>query len=152
MSMAKVGAIALAAPGCFLAIATAVGIVMTTFGQPPMWPHQPMNLAEAAGVYGEAEVVRLAESGENLNVRYPIRSGLIFGYSMNLTPLEAAVANDDPTMVTRLVEEGATLDAPTWTHLRCIADGERVPTVLDAIRPAGAAQTCDGVVKPWKDD
>ena len=84
--------------------------------------------------------------------RYPIRPGLIFGYQMNLTPLEAAVANDDPTMVTRLVEKGATLDARVWTHLRCIADGERVPAKLDELRPAGAAAACDGVVKPWKDD
>ena len=87
MNMAKVGAIVLAAPACLLATATAVGLVMTTFGQSPMWPHQPMNVAEAAGVYGEAEVIRLAESGENLDARYPIRSGLIFGYSMQLTPL-----------------------------------------------------------------
>ena len=55
-------------------------------------------------------------------------------------------------MVARLVEKGATLDARVWTHLRCIADGERVPTKLDELRPSGAAQTCEGVVKPWKDD
>jgi hypothetical protein len=43
-----------------------------------MWPHQPVNLAEAAGVYDEEEIVRLAESGMNLNERYPVRSGLTF--------------------------------------------------------------------------
>ena len=152
MNMSKAAAIALAAPGCLLAVATGIGVVMTVFGQSPMWPYQPVNLAEAAGVYAEAEMVRLIEDGANPNDRYPIRPGLIFGYPMNLTPLEAAVANDDPTMVARLIKEGAKLDARVWTHLRCIADGERVRTVLDELRPSGAAQTCEGVVRPWRPD
>lgn len=150
--MGNAMSIALAAPGCLLAVATAIGLVMTVFGQSPMWPHQSVNLAEAAGVYDEAAMVRLIEDGMNPDGRYPVRPGLIFGYQMNLTPLEAAVANDDPTMVTRLVEKGATLDARVWTHLHCIADGERVLHKLDELRPAGAEETCQGVVKPWKDD
>jgi hypothetical protein len=150
--MGNAMAIALAVPGCLVGVATAIGLVMTVFGQSPMWPHQPVNLAEAAGVYDEAAMVRLIEDGMDPDARYPIRPGLIFGYQMNLTPLEAAVANDDPAMVTRLVEKGATLDARVWTHLRCIADGERVLSKLDELRPAGAAEACEGVVKPWKDD
>ena len=150
--MSKVAAIALAVPGCLLAAATAVGLVMTVFGQSPMWPHLAVNLAEAAGVYDESAMVRLIEDGANPNERYPVRAGLIFGYPMNLTPLEAAVANDDPTMVARLIEKGATMDAQVWTHLRCIAQGERVPPVLDERRPSGAVQSCEGVVRPWRAD
>jgi len=152
MNMSKAAAIALAAPGCLLAVATGIGLVMTVFGQSPMWPHQSVNLAEAAGVYDESEMVRLVEDGVSPNERYPVRSGLIFGYPMRLTPLEAAVANDDPTMVTRLIEKGATLDARVWTHLRCIADGERVSFLLDELRPSDATQTCEGVVRPWRAD
>ena len=150
--MGNTMAIALAAPGCLVAVATAIGLVMTVFGQSPMWPHQSVNLAEAAGVYDEAAMVRLIEDGMNPDERYPVRAGLIFGYEMNLTPLEAAVANDDPTMVRRLVEKGARLDARVWTHLRCVADGDRVPPVLDELRPAGASHTCEGVVRPWPPD
>jgi len=133
-------------------VATGVGLAMTVFGQSPMWPHQPVNLAEAAGVYDESEMVRLIEGGMNPDDRYPVRPGLIFAYPMTLTPLEAAVANDDPTMVNRLIEKGATLDARVWTHLRCIADGERVPSLLDELRPSDATQTCEGVVRPWQAD
>ena len=148
--MGNAMAIALAAPGCLLAVGTAIGLVMTVFGQSPMWPHRSVNLAEAAGVYDEAAMVRLIEDGMNPDERYPIRPGLIFGYQMQLTPLEAAVANDDPTMVARLVEKGATLDARVWTHLRCIAEGDRVRLVLDELRPSDATHTCEGVVRPWR--
>ena len=123
MNMSKAAATALAAPGCVLAMATGIGLVMTVFGQSPMWPHQSVNLAEAAGVYDEAAMVRLIEDGMNPDVRYPVRPGLIFGYAMTLTPLEAAVANDDPTMVTRLIEKGANagrsgVDAPALHRRR----------------------------------
>jgi hypothetical protein len=148
--MSKIIAVALAAPGCVLAAATAVGLVMAAVDQPPMWPYQPVNLAEAAGVRGESEVVRLIEDGVDPDAKYPIRAGLIFAYPMSLTPLEAVVANDDPVMVKQLVAKGAALDASLWTHLRCIADGDRVPPVLDELRPPGAAETCEGVVRPWK--
>jgi len=152
MNMSKAAAIALAAPGCLLAVATGIGLVMTVFGQSPMWPYQSVNLAEAAGVYDEAAMIRLIEDGMNPDDRYPVRPGLILGYPMTLTPLEAAVANDDPTMVTSLIEKGATMDARVWTHLRCIADGERVSSLLDELRPSDATQICEGVVRPWRAD
>jgi hypothetical protein len=98
-------AVALAAPGCLLAAASAVALMLAAFGHHPMWPHQPTNLAEAAGVRDEAEVARLIEDGENPNVRYPIRPGLIFDVPTRLTPLEAAVAADDAQMVTRLLDD-----------------------------------------------
>jgi hypothetical protein len=145
-------AVVLAAPGVVLAVATGIGLVMTVRDQPPMWPHRGVNLAEAAGVRDESEVVRLIEDGADPNATYPVRAGLIFSYAMNLTPLEAAVANEDPVMVKQLVAKGASLDAPLWTHLRCIAVGDRVPAALDEIRPSGAALTCEGVVRPWRDD
>jgi len=152
MNISKAAAIALAAPGCLLAVATGIGLVMTVFGQSPMWPHVSVNLAEAAGASDESEMIRLIEDGADPNDRYPIRAGLIFGYPMHLTPLEAAVANDDQTIVARLVEKGAKLDAPMWTHLRCIAEGNKVPPVLDELRPSGASQNCEGVVRPWRAD
>jgi len=148
--MSKLAAAALALPGCMMAAATAVALVLTAVDQPPMWPHHPVNLAEAAGVRSESELVRLIEAGGDPNARYPIRAGLIFGYPLRLTPLEAAVANDDPEMVTRLLAKGASMDASVWTHLRCIADGDRIRPALDRLRPGDAVFSCDGAVRPWK--
>ena len=150
--MSKLAAAALALPGCMMAAATALGLVLTAVDQPPMWPHQPVNLAEAAGARDESELVRLIEAGGDPNARYPIRPGWIFGPSMQLTPLEAAVANDDPAMVTRLLAKGASLDASLWTYLRCIAEGDSISPALDQLQPRDAVLSCDGIVAPWQVD
>jgi hypothetical protein len=99
-------------------------------------------------VRDEAEVVRLIEQGHDPDARYDIRPGLIFTYATRLTPLEAAVATDDPQMV-RLLAKGAVMDAALWTYLRCIAEGDEVPPTLDQYRPAGTLLRCDGVSAPW---
>ena len=63
MNISTAAAIALAAPGCLLGVATGIGLVMTVFGQSPMWPHESVNLAEAAGASDESEMIRLIEEG-----------------------------------------------------------------------------------------
>lgn len=147
--MSRWAAVALAAPGCLLAAVSAVALILAAFDRHPMWPHQPVNLAEAAGVRDEAEVVRLIEQGYDPNVRYAIRPGLIFDFPLHLTPLEAAVAADDVQMVGRLLVSGVVMDTALWTYLRCIADGDEVPPILDRYRPAGALLRCEGVSPPW---
>jgi len=148
--MSKWASIALAAPGCLLAAASVVALTLAAFDRHPMWPHQASNLAEAAAVRDEAEVVRLIEQGEDPNARYAVQPGLLFDAPTRLTPLEAAVANDDSQMVRRLLAEGAAMDAALWTYLRCIASGDDVPSTLDQYRPAGALPRCDGVSPPWR--
>ena len=150
--MSRWAAVALAAPGCLLAAASAVALILAALDRHPMWPHQPTNLAEAAGVRDEAEVVRLIQQGDDPNVRYPIRPGLIFDVPLRLTPLEAAVAADDVQMVGHLLANRVVMDAALWTYLRCIADGDDVPPALDRSRPPGALLRCDGVSPPWPSD
>jgi hypothetical protein len=150
--MSRAAAFALAAPGCVVAAASVVALLMAAVGRYPMWPHQNVNLAEAAGVGDEAEVSRLIENGTDPNARYPVRGGLIFAVPVQLTPLEAATAADDDRMVTRLLLEGAHVDARTWSYLRCIAGGADVPRLLDELRPAGADLKCRGVRPPWPQD
>lgn len=145
-------AVVLAAPGCLLAAASVVALTMAVFGRHPMWPHQAFNLAEAAAVRDEAEVVRLIEQGEDPNTRYAVQPGLLFDAPISLTPLEAAVAADDAEMIRRLLTNGASMDAVLWTHLRCIADGDDAPSMLDRYQPAGALLRCDGVSPPWRSD
>jgi hypothetical protein len=142
-------AIAVGAPGCLLAAAALVALTMAAFGEHPMWPHDEVNLAEAAGVREEAEVARLIEQGQDPNARYPVRPGLLFERAVSLTPLEAAVLNDDPTIAAQLFASGAALEASSWVALRCFAPGLRVVPVLDEHRPAGVSPDCSGVKTPW---
>jgi hypothetical protein len=150
--MSSWAAIALAAPGCLLAAASVIALALASIDRHPMWPREPMNIAEAAAVRDEAEVIRLVESGENFNDRYPVRPGLLFAPPTQLTPLEAGIASDDPMVVQWLLQQGAPLDIERWTYLRCIAGGDEVPPLLERHRPPGAEANCDSVRSPWPQD
>jgi hypothetical protein len=152
VNMSRWAAVILAAPGCFLAAVSAGVLILAAFDLHPLWPHRPINLAEAAGVRDEAEVVRLIQQGHDPNVRYVVRTGSIVDFPLRLTPLEAAVAADDAPMVDRLLANGAQMDSALWTYLRCIAGGDEVPSTLDRYRPVGALLRCEGVTPPWPSD
>jgi hypothetical protein len=121
--------------------------MMAAFDAHPMWPHEPVNLAEAAGTREEAEVVRLFEQGQDPNGRYPVREGLVLERVAKLTPLEAAVLNNDPAIVRQLLARGASVDGTSWATLRCVA-GSRVAPVLDEYRPSTSLD-CAGIKTPW---
>jgi hypothetical protein len=140
---------AVAIPGCLLAAASLVALMLAAFGEYPMWPYEAVNLAEAAGVREEAEVARLIERGQDPNASYPVRAGLLFERPAKLTPLEAAVINDDPAIVALLFAHGAAIDGPTWVALRCFAGNSRVSLLLDAHRPAAIPLECAGLKTPW---
>jgi hypothetical protein len=142
-------AVAVALPGCFLALLSAVALTLAPFGRYPMWPHESVNLAEAAGVREEAEVIRLIEQGQDPNERYPVRPGLVLERAARLTPLEAAVLNDDPVTVEQLFAKGAAPGPSSWVALRCFAEGRRAAPALDRHRPGAMAVNCAGVEPPW---
>jgi hypothetical protein len=141
--MNRAVAIAVAAPGCLLAAASMVALTMAAFGRYPMWRHEPVNLAEAAGTRDEAEVVRLIEQGQDPNASYAVRPLFVFERSANLTPFEAAVINGDARIAAYLLAKGATVEAASWAALRCFAGDSAVARVLEDNRPAGAVATCD---------
>lgn len=145
-------ALALAAPGCLLAAASVIALALAAIDRHPLWPRESMNIAEAAAVRDEAEVVRLVERGEDFNVRYPVRPGLLFPPATQLTPIEAAIASDDPMVVQWLLQRGGPLDPERWTYLHCIAGGDEVSPLLAKYRPPGAEPNCDGVRSPWPRD
>lgn len=140
-------ALIVALPGCLLAAASVVALLMAAFDQPPMWPYEAYTLAEAAGARDEAEVLRLIERGEDPNGRYSVRAGLVLERTARLTPLEAAVLNDDPAITRALLARGIRLDGPSWTAVRCQA-GARAAAVLDEIRRP-ASVDCAGIQTPW---
>jgi hypothetical protein len=91
----------------------------------------------------------LIEYGEDPDVPRYVRPGILFDQMVHVTPLEAAVAARDTSVLTQLLALGATLDADVWNRLRCLADDDKVPAVLDARRPEGATLLCEGFTLPW---
>jgi hypothetical protein len=120
---------------------------MAAVDQPPMWPFETYTLSEAAAARDEAEVVRLIERGEDPNGRYSVRAGLVLERTSRLTPLEAAVLNDDPAITRQLLARGVRLDDVSWTAIRCQA-GSRAAAVLDESRGT-ASPDCAGIKTPW---
>lgn len=145
----KLAALLLSMPALVMASFAVFALVTAAGGRYAMWPHEPYNLAEAAGVREEPEVVRLLEKGGDPNARYPVRAGLIFDQTMTLTPVEAAIARDAPEVLRWLVQNGAAMDGERWRYLRCIAEGDDVIEFVDGLRPEGVSLNCDGVTAPW---
>jgi hypothetical protein len=121
---------------------------MAIFGHDPMWAHQPLSLAEAAGVREEAEVVRLIEGGHDPNRRYSVRAGLIFDDDRRVTPLEAAVRAGDARMVQVLLAKGARMDEALSRHLRCLGAGTQVFDVVREHLIGSPTSACDGLTVP----
>jgi hypothetical protein len=144
--------LALAMPGTVLVLATALMLLGLPLGIDPLWRVEPLTLAEAAALRDNGEVVRLIHAGEDPNRPGTVRAELLRNDAQVVTPLEAAVGIDRPDMVETLLENGAVLDAMTWTHLMCFAisiEADEAIQFLDQRRPAGASTVCDHVRTPW---
>ena len=145
-------AAALAVPGTLLILATAVMLFGLPFGIDPLWRVEPLTLAEAAALRDNGEVVRLIDAGEDPNKAGTVRAELLRNDAQVVTPLEAAVGIDRPDMIEVLLDNGAVLDAMTWTHLMCFAasiEADEAVDFLEPRRPADAATACDHVQTPW---
>jgi hypothetical protein len=137
--------IAAALPGCLFAVGSAVALLLAANGRDPIWPYEPVNLSEAAGMDDEAEVARLIGLGEDPNAPRDTRPGFVLNVPGHLTPLEAAVTSGNPSMVSTLLVNGAALNAGTWNRLRCLADDRKsdLTAMLEAHRPHDAMTHCD---------
>lgn len=143
--MGRYAEIAAALPGCLLAVGSAVALILAATGRDPIWPYEPVNMSEAAGMDDEAEVVRLIGYGEDPNASRETRAGFVRNVPTPLTPLEAAVISGNPSMVSTLLANGAAMNPSTWNRLRCLADDRKSDLImmLDAHRPQGAMTHCD---------
>ena len=144
--------LALALPGTLLIVATAVMLLGLPLGLDPLWRVEPLTLAEAASLRDNGEVVRLIHAGEDPNKAGTVRAELLRNDAQVVTPLEAAVGIDRPDMIEVLLDNGAVLDATTWTHLMCFATAIEADEAIDFLeqrRPGDAATACDHVRTPW---
>ena len=108
----------------------------------PIWPMEAANLSEAAALRDAAAVVRRVDAGEDVNRPAQVRARLVLDDAAVLTPLEAAAGARDEAVAELLFDLGATPDADVWNRAFCISDADRVRSVLQAHRPAGAVEDC----------
>jgi hypothetical protein len=144
--------IAMALPGAFLIVATALMLIGVLFGVDPLWRVEPLTLAEAAALRDNGEVVRLIDAGEDPNRAGTVRAEFLRNDPLTITPLEAAVGSDRVDIMEVLLEHGARLDPATWTRLMCFAtaiEADESRALLEQRRPDGASLACDHVQTPW---
>jgi hypothetical protein len=135
-----------------LITATVLLLFGLPFGIDPLWRVEPLTLAEAAALRDNGEIMRLISRGEDPNQSGTVRANFLRNDPLVVTPLEAAVGVDRPDVVEVLVDNGATLDATTWTRLACFAtaiEADDARSVLEQRRPPGASDACAQVDTPW---
>ena len=141
-----------ALPGAVLLVATAIMLAGLPFGWDPLWAVEPLTLSEAAALRDNGEVVRLIQSGSDVNAKSIVRADVFSSQTLTMTPLEAAVAAERADMVELLFEQGARPDPQQWTRLMCLAasvEADDVRGLLESQRPDGASESCDGVAIGW---
>ena len=111
-------------------------------GTHPIWATTARNLAEAAAFRDGGAVVRFVEAGERISEPAEVRGGVIRPETTTLTPVEAAAAARDETMVQLLFDLGASPDPAGWHRAFCISDASRVREILKAHRPPGVVEDC----------
>lgn len=111
-------------------------------GTHPIWTTTARNLAEAAAFRDGGAVVRFVEAGERISEPAEVRGGVIRPETTTLTPVEAAAAARDETMVQLLFDLGASPDPAGWHRAFCISDASRVREILKAHRPPGVVEDC----------
>ena len=143
---------ALCLPGALLIVGTVAMFLALPFGVDPMWYVEPVTLPEAAALRDNGEVIRLIGLGADPNETGTVRAGFVHSEAQMLTPLEAAVGIRRGDMVDLLLENGARIDAATWTRLICFADVVKagdVRALLEQRRPQDASASCEGVRTAW---
>jgi hypothetical protein len=138
--------------GVMLILGTAALLIGLPFGVDPVWNVEPLTLPEAAALHDNGEAVRLIMRGADPNKADAVRANFARNQAATLTPLEAAVAIRRADMVQVLLDNGASLDAGTWTRLFCFAnvvDAGEVRTLLNEQRPEHASDSCEQVQTPW---
>lgn len=143
---------ALGLPGVLLIAGTTAMLIGLPFGADPLWSVEPVTLSEAAALRDNGEVVRLIESGANVNATSPVRPDIFSAQSLVMTPIEAAVAAERADMVELLLEQGARPDVVLWNRLMCFSasvEADDVRALLEPRRPEGSVEDCDGIGVGW---
>ena len=98
-------------------------------------------------------MVRLIDDGHDPNGHYPVRPGLVDNNAeVQITPLEAAIANRRAELVDLLFKDGVRLTPDEWARLRCVAAMSDDEELIAAVDKGGGGQrdpSCTGRETLW---
>lgn len=109
-----------ALPPIALGLVALVLVAAGAMGKNPFWSGNEITLSEAAALRDQGAVLMRLTAGDDVDVRYSVRAGLIDSRTMTITPMEAAVHEDRPEMIALLLSRGAratAADVCVWTQL-----------------------------------
>lgn len=145
-------AVALALPPLALAVVVIVMLAGSLFGWRPLWPDQKLNLAETVGLRDRPGILLRLRAGDNPNVEYDVRAGLIRSIPVRLTPLEAAITTREEYLFDFLVQYGARIDGAQRARLICFARENNADAIGAKLAEPGVDYDCANVAVPWRDD
>jgi hypothetical protein len=106
-------------------------------GRHPIWSITPENLPEAAAFGDPVAVIQHLARGEPIDRAAHVRTGMGRPDGSSVTPIEAAAAASNETMVDMLFNLGAMPDAAVWQRAWCASETASVRDALERGRPPG---------------
>jgi hypothetical protein len=113
-------------------------------GRTPLSYQAPANIAEAAGMAMESEVLRFLREGQDPTAVFDIRPDIISSSVTRVTALEAAIWSRRVRLIGMLEREGAIRSDDSRQHLVCLAADIRADELVRRLAPQGAAGCEEG--------
>jgi hypothetical protein len=135
----------------WLAVSVAM-LAAVPFGYRALAAPADLNMAEAAILRDEAEVLRQLRLGVDANAPQSIRPGIFTDDLYTMTPFEAAIAARHLEIITLLAGNGATLDDSNLPRLVCLSRASGASEItqwLEQRSPSPVPADCHDVRLPW---
>lgn len=113
------------------------GIICDLVTSGGLWAPTEITLSEAAATRDTGEIVRLIWRGDDPNVRWRVRRGLLSAVDEEVLPLEAAIRSRELEVVELLVDYGARVDDALRQQLACLAVQVNVEEIREFIDRLG---------------
>jgi hypothetical protein len=136
--------VALLVPAVAAMVLLAFFAVAEMSGWTPLSYEPPANIAEAAGMAMESELLRFLRQGQDPSAVYEVRPDIISSSITRVTALEAAIWSRRVRMIDILEREGAIGSDETRRHLVCLAEDIRADELAEQLAPEGAHDCAAG--------
>jgi hypothetical protein len=128
---------ALLAPSLAATILLLFFTISELSGQSPLSYQAPANIAEAAGMAMESEVLRFLRQGQDPMTVYDVRPDIISSSVTRATGLEAAIWSRRVRLLGILEREGAIPNHEVRRHLVCLAEDIRAHELAERLVQEG---------------
>lgn len=126
-------ALLVALPPVVLVVVAAVVLLSGAVGLDSQWRETTLNTPAAIAVHDWAQGVRRIEAGEDPNKADVVPGGNSSEPSRMMTPLEAAVREDELALVTVVLDRGATADRAERLRLACLAVSREAEEIAERL-------------------